>query len=1563
MPEDAGIKIISRLGIDYNPAIQSTRQLMLETQKLDAQIKNLRITASQMGKTVGASIKSDMSMSNVILDRHGNILIDLNKKNQEIIKTTQKSTEGFKDHRKSVEETARAYSVLGSQWERRISWFLAGVGFYGFMRQMRQAVDTIRQIELDMVVIARTIDDATFSLTKMRDELQNLGMQYGHTWETVSEIALRWTQAGYDMADTLEMTRVGLLALNVAEMDVQMASQGLLAIMSQWGFQADELETVIDKLNITSDNFAVTTGDLVDALVRASGAARAVGMSFEETLGVITATRVATGRTGREVGNALNTIMAFLVRQQTLNKLMESGIEVFADAAQTKLRPAIEILNDIVERWGDNAEEMPDVLLDLAEKTGILSEEIAEAVGLQEEWNDLQKIDIETSAAGVRRRSFFIALLRNFAQVQEVVNNMHESEGYSMMQNIMTMETLEKQYQQLQVAMEKLAVVMGDTGFIGQLKGAAKLSTTLLETFNNLDDSLQALILSFMEIFILTRVVSTLGRMLGTTAEATTATAVAAGSASKSVTMLSTTMTKLKSVVGSIVAMFGGPWGLVGVTAASIIWTLYIQTQKANEEMEENLKLASLMSGEHERLTRQIKRTIEGEKAHQIALEQKRKLNRDIIEQFPELYAGYDEQNNLIKVNTEALSDLAAKYDELYGKREEELTSTEKEVEMRRKSAEIAKEEAELLKSDAARVEELAKKREILLKAVEDENLSSEEREKYLKREKEARKAIIRLVGEEAAKRIENSNWSIDAINKEIEKIKEKAEIVRNTAKEQKELQIEATRKVIVETRKRIAEYNNEIEKLEELKRELRKGIVDWPGLGGDIHREIREDRIRKIDEEIQKRIALISDESVKVEELRKEIEGLSKELEEGIEVPMIDDSGRAAGDVKSLTDAIRDYIEEITKASKIHELVNKQRRREIDLAGRRMDYFSRENATIRERIMALDEEARLLPVLRQQQEGLHRQAEALREVKSKLISRQNSLNVSSKEGRDAYNMLQTEIERINDTLLNLSATWFDLAEAQEVGISGLERIRKLREININLLESEIEYFTRSGASEEELARAEDLRSTLINKLITLQQQYNNQIREQEEYIETLNKALRDGRITQEQWNKAIVEANDELASLKISSMQNRGELEELEKTVRGVEKSFKDAVDGIKFFSRLGILTTKELIEYTRNAYRDLARYRDLSIDEERQKILGLADYYSDIFDGIRKSAEEAYQERIKALERSVEREISIYQRQLEVLDEEEQLEDREEARRQYEKRMEELAEERRYHELRTGIEHERAIQEIERQMTEEQRRWQLQQSEWEREDRREYLNKQIEDIRDRAEAQRKEWEKAYERMQADFDKHNIALLSAASAYDEKFFEDAKRKAELWIEGFKQVLTPDFLGDYLGSMVDKARGKIPISTGVKGAGETYGTPSDRTIEHSWGHEYKISAGGHIIEKDGRYIPPENFKYLPEDVLELARKMKAGEAHTGAMTKTAGIAELIPGELIFPPGLSMQLERLISVLSESQIQSQDFSKKINNFYAPLFGAERVELGDEVDVEIVGRELKRQIDNL
>ncbi|NLZ50748.1 MAG: phage tail tape measure protein, partial [Rikenellaceae bacterium] len=778
MAENAAPRVMSVLTVNYQPAVEATKQLMGLTAQLDSQLRSLRITAANVGRNMEVQFNRPIQSGQVILDRHGQVLIDVSKKTEALAAGTQKVDDVAKKHTKTVQQTAQAYSVLGSQWDRRISWFVAGAGFYGLIRVMRQAIDTFKQIEMDMVVIARTINDVTFNLEDMRDTLQDVGMQYGHTWDTVSDIAIRWTQAGYDMQDTLEQTRVGLLALNVAEMDVKMASEGLIAIMSQWGFTAEDLETVIDKLNITSDNFAVTTGDLVEALVRSSGAARAVKMSFDETLGIITATRVATGRLGREVGNAVNTILSFIVRQKTINKLMESGIEVFADAAQTKLRPAIELISDIAEKWGDKAEEMPDQLLEIAEQMGLMSEEMSEVAGLQEEWTDLQKIDIETSAAGVRRRSYFIALLRNFAQVQEVVNNLQGVEGYSMRQNIMTMEALEKKQEQLNIAMERFAVVLGESGLMEQLKGVIEETTELVEWFSNLDDTAKTLILTFAELAVAMRLLATLSKLMGGVSIATLLsgwavpfTAGQSAAARTGMSALTASLTTARGLLSKVVSLLGGPYVAATLAATTAIVTFVAMGRRATEEQRRYLETINAVVEEQERLDNIMNKSVEGSTTYNLALEQKRELMKTIRERYPDLIEDYDIENRMWVLNNELIKENIELYEEMVASKKPEKSYLEKMEE----ELSLWEQESEQLKNNATTVESLFRKRENLIKSIEEEGTTAEEAARKKDNIRRIDEAIIRIIGDFDDSIETSADITETAIDNIIEKYRQKA--------------------------------------------------------------------------------------------------------------------------------------------------------------------------------------------------------------------------------------------------------------------------------------------------------------------------------------------------------------------------------------------------------------------------------------------------------------------------------------------------------------------------------------------------------------------------------------------------------------------------------------------------------------------------------------------------------------------------------------------------------------------------------------------------------------------
>jgi TP901 family phage tail tape measure protein len=484
IPNVGGTQIMGTVGINYMPAIQASAQCVTALEAVSAALRNTQAVAKQHGAVFANDLAKQVSNQGIIYDRYGGVLAQVGAK-------TETVTQQVEEHSKSVKKLANSHTFL----QHRMGWFVSGTMFYGTIKAAKQAVEAIKEVETGMVIIRRVANDATIDFDKMRTELLQAGIDFGHSWDVVQEAATRWALAGYRGNEIIELTRTSLLGLNVAEMDINMATQGLIAIMAQWGFETHELVTVIDKLNKTSDNYAVTTGDLVEALVRSSGAARALNLTFEETVGLITATRVASGRLGREVGNALNTIFSYITRQATLNKMAAAGIDIYADSTKTKLKPAMQLLTEFAERWSDSAEDMPEELVDIAESMGLLSEEMEIAAEVGEEWTELQKIGLEQSMAGVRRRNFLIALLRNFAMSQEVVNGMLEVEGYSMRQNAETMETLEKRVNALKTAFTMLAVEMGEAGLLAILKGSVENVTALLKAFEKLPPELKTAII------------------------------------------------------------------------------------------------------------------------------------------------------------------------------------------------------------------------------------------------------------------------------------------------------------------------------------------------------------------------------------------------------------------------------------------------------------------------------------------------------------------------------------------------------------------------------------------------------------------------------------------------------------------------------------------------------------------------------------------------------------------------------------------------------------------------------------------------------------------------------------------------------------------------------------------------------------------------------------------------------------------------------------------------------------------------------------------------------------
>lgn len=518
MEDDAQVKLMASLGLNYNPAINSTKQFEARIASLNKQLSEMKMLAMQGAKDINNTFSSQlgsMTGSKTILDQYGMPLKTIQTQMAQMGTTSAKSytsaTKAAKEHSQAVKDVVKDYNVMGSEFQRRAGWFLSGSIFYGALKGSKEAIQTISEVEMGMVEIQRVMEDSTFVFRDYRDELLQMGVDYGQSFETVQDIALRWAQAGYNVKDSLDNTKYSLLALNTAELDAQNATESLIGIMAQWKMTSADMPLLLDKINKTADDFTITSQDLVDGLLRSSGAARIMNMDIDQTIALLTVMREASGRTGQEVGNALNSILSYVQRPGSIKALEGLGIDMFADEAKTQFRNVMEVFQDVASKWGTASNTIKDGFVESADDAGLFSEELATALGLQEQWNDLQQRDLAQASAGVYRRNYYIGMIERLSQAQDVLNGLTDAAGYSQAENANTMETLEKKYQSLKTAAQQLAVALGDAGLLDIMKGLTDTATDVASGFAKMDDNARTLLITSLELLAAVKGIQAVG--------------------------------------------------------------------------------------------------------------------------------------------------------------------------------------------------------------------------------------------------------------------------------------------------------------------------------------------------------------------------------------------------------------------------------------------------------------------------------------------------------------------------------------------------------------------------------------------------------------------------------------------------------------------------------------------------------------------------------------------------------------------------------------------------------------------------------------------------------------------------------------------------------------------------------------------------------------------------------------------------------------------------------------------------------------------------------------------
>lgn len=485
---DQGVQTV----VKYNSALEQTGKTITENtakqeadyKKIQSQIESLIEKQTKFNNLVASqkssSTNRDIISQNQELIKSAKELNDSFSKQEVSLSSAKEQLENYNSKAKELSSTYETAGTKGESFLEKVSdkakWLAAFYVVNELKNGFFETIDIIKSTEDAVVDLQRVLNDDTIGQSKMSSELYDVAYEYGRTFDEVAEVSTQFAQAGYDWVDTMELTRGTMLALNTAELDVTQSTEGLIAILSQWNLTAEDYADVIDKINITADNFSVTSENIVAALQRASSSAKNANISLEQTIGIITALAEATGRSGENIGTALNSLIIYTSKTDALKKFANVG----SDA-----------MKQVVADYQAGAASIYDVWLQLSEEIEDLSQQQQEALFKGEDFQELAT-ELESAlgnvygAAGTYRQNYFIALLNDIQTAQDAVEGMAEASGYSAEENEKYMASLTASWNQLKAALAELAVQIGDAGLLDLLKMLTDVATAAVKATNSI---------------------------------------------------------------------------------------------------------------------------------------------------------------------------------------------------------------------------------------------------------------------------------------------------------------------------------------------------------------------------------------------------------------------------------------------------------------------------------------------------------------------------------------------------------------------------------------------------------------------------------------------------------------------------------------------------------------------------------------------------------------------------------------------------------------------------------------------------------------------------------------------------------------------------------------------------------------------------------------------------------------------------------------------------------------------------------------------------------------------
>ena len=340
----------------------------------------------------------------------------------------------------------------------RVIAFGASAGLiYTVEKAFTDLIKSTIDVQKSLTDINVILNTSTEGLSKFGATLFDIAKNTGQSFQTVAGAATELARQGLGVEETLKRTSDALILTRLSGLDANSAVEALTATINSFNRTALDSTSIVNKLANVDAAFAVSSGDLVNALQRVGSSAQDAGVGFDQLIGIVTSVQQTTARGGAVIGNSLKTIFTRIQRTEVLDQLQALGLNV-RDLEGNTL-PAISVLKELATTF--------DTLSD-AQKS-----QIGELVG------GVFQINILKAALG--------DLGKQYSVYDRAVQTSASSTNEAIKRNQALNQTLSSLFNATLQNITQIGSTVGAGAFQPAIEGTLKNVNKLLETINNQD--------------------------------------------------------------------------------------------------------------------------------------------------------------------------------------------------------------------------------------------------------------------------------------------------------------------------------------------------------------------------------------------------------------------------------------------------------------------------------------------------------------------------------------------------------------------------------------------------------------------------------------------------------------------------------------------------------------------------------------------------------------------------------------------------------------------------------------------------------------------------------------------------------------------------------------------------------------------------------------------------------------------------------------------------------------------------------------------------------------------